>query len=151
MIGTNNTTTTTPETMTAEQWTQLVTAQAVEYIAQNGSATTKEFVNNATEEEVMEKLAKAIDATEITSGKSSGALKETFNNMLLYVKAKGGQLWNTVKKFAVYIWEKLKALVIGTAYFTYNLASCIWDCTDYLAKETYNNINDNLIQSVKKA
>jgi len=145
-----NNTNTTEVKMTAEEWTKAVIDQATTFVNENGSATVKEVLNTANEENVLTRLQGAVDVTEQSSGKKSGIL-DMLKAAVSYAKEKALGLWDIIKKYALIAWRKVSAAVVGLGYFSLHTVQIVFNHTVEASKEIIGAFNEDVVQRVKNA
>jgi hypothetical protein len=145
------TTTTTEVKMTAEEWAKACVQEATQFVNDNGTPAIKDALSNADESNILDRLQRAVSVTSQSCGKAATTILEHLSAAYAYAKCKGSVLLDTLKVWAMYIWRKVSAAVVGLGYFTMHTGSIVLGHTIAMGKEIYNAFNEDVVQRVKNA
>jgi hypothetical protein len=137
------------KTMTADEWAKICMEEAAQYVAENGTDTTKQYVSEHSDDP--EVLNRAVGLTEQTSGVSSNGVGEKLNGALVYCKTKGIALWNKIKEICAWVWRKACALAVGTAHFALDTINIVGGHAIAAVSEIVESFNVNIVKKVVEA
>lgn len=141
----------TDESMTQEQWTQRMIEEATRFVAENPTDSNRAIMDTATEENILDKLQYAVQATGINTGKKEEAkgILDQLSAAIESTKTQG--ILDTIKSFAWMVWRKVSATMIGIGWFALRTAVILFNNTVDTGKQIGDVFYDEIITRVKNA